>query len=234
MAEREAKSSVPQFLVDYSLSGSMPVRASTKEVASEQAFATLHDLIGQAELLGVTVRLANQVQLGHAEIAIDWVQAVPPNQEIVEASPTELFRIISLSRDDLVACGFDPSQVTDADMEKLASKMADQYVKQLFWLSLRFMAGELGIPNLPDKGTVSRNLEAVSTVEEATPQQEFFDIYASISREELEFAGFDTHQVTDEDMTRLARRMTDDYMEQLYSTSLRIMAEAVGIPKRPS
>jgi hypothetical protein len=152
MTEREPESSAPQFLVDYSISSSMPVRALTKDVASEQAFAILHDLIGQAELLGVTVRLANQTQLGHGEIAIDWVEAIPPGKEIAEASPTELFKIISLSRDDLVAGGFDVSQVSDADMEKLAGKMADQYVQQLFWLSLAITAGELGIPKRPDQG----------------------------------------------------------------------------------
>lgn len=81
-------------------------------------------------------------------------------------------------------------------------------------------------------GTVSKRIETIHTIEEVEPQQEFFDIYASISREELELAGFDARLVTDEEMARLARRMTDDYMKQLYFTSLRIVAEALGIPKR--
>lgn len=141
----------PQFLVDYSLSGSMLVWALNKDEASEQAFAILHDLIGQAELLGVTVRLANQVQLGHAEIEIDWVSAAPPGQEVAKALPPELFKITSVSRDDLIACGFDPGHVSDEEMEEMARKMEDQYVQQLFWLSLAITAGELGIPKRSDQ-----------------------------------------------------------------------------------
>ncbi len=139
-------SSQTQFLVDYSLSSSMPVHATAEAEASEQAFATLHDLIGQAELFGVPIRVANHVRLGHAEIAIDGVEVVPPGREVIQTPPPDLFEITAVSRDDLAASGFDASQVSDEAMETLARKMADDYVEQLFWLSLKLNAETLGFP----------------------------------------------------------------------------------------
>jgi len=137
------------FLVYYSLSGRLPVHAITKNDASEEAFAALHDLIGQADLLGVPARVANHVQLGHAEIEIDGVEAALPGQEVAQIPPPDLFEVISVSRDDLATCGFDDTQVSDEEMEQLARKMGDDYVEQLFWLSLKLIAETLGFPKKP-------------------------------------------------------------------------------------
>lgn len=56
------------------------------------------------------------------------------------------FEITSVTREDLEDIGFDTSQVSDATMSKLASKMADDYCDQLFWTSLEIIAESLNIP----------------------------------------------------------------------------------------
>ncbi len=55
------------------------------------------------------------------------------------------FKITSIHRDDLVQAGFDASQVDDTTMERLASKMADDYCEQLFWDQLPIIAEIMGI-----------------------------------------------------------------------------------------
>ena len=57
------------------------------------------------------------------------------------------FVITSVHRDDLEAAGFDSSKVTDEQMELLAKYMANDYLKHLFWASLKYIAEErLEIP----------------------------------------------------------------------------------------
>ena len=58
----------------------------------------------------------------------------------------EWFKITSVHRDDLIQAGFDGDAVDDATMERLASKMCDDYVEQLFWVHIEFFAEYLGIP----------------------------------------------------------------------------------------
>ena len=57
-------------------------------------------------------------------------------------------------------------------------------------------------------------------------------VITEVSREDLEEIGFDTSEVSDETMERLARKLGDDYCEQLFWTSLEIMAEYFEIPKK--
>ena len=61
----------------------------------------------------------------------------------------ESFPITSVSREDLEALGFDASDVSDDTMERLASKLADDYCEQLFWISLRVLAEDYF--NIPEK-----------------------------------------------------------------------------------
>ena len=56
------------------------------------------------------------------------------------------FEITSVSREDLESAGFDTSNVDDATMERLARKMADDYLEQLFWVHLDIHAEHIGIP----------------------------------------------------------------------------------------
>ena len=61
--------------------------------------------------------------------------------------------------------------------------------------------------------------------------KEFFKI-TSVSRDDLEALGYNTSRVSDKKMEYLAKRLADDYLEQLFWTSLDIMAEFLEIPKR--
>lgn len=54
----------------------------------------------------------------------------------------EFFKITSISRDDLASKGFDITNISDITMKRLASKMADDYFNQLFWISMEIIAEE--------------------------------------------------------------------------------------------
>ena len=58
----------------------------------------------------------------------------------------EYFPITSVARADLEGRGFDTRKVEDATMERLASKMADAYCENGFWIDLDIIAEYLGIP----------------------------------------------------------------------------------------
>lgn len=57
-------------------------------------------------------------------------------------------------------------------------------------------------------------------------------VITRIHRDDLEAAGFDTTNVSDETMEELARKMCNDYLEQLYWYSMETLAELMGIPKK--
>ena len=57
------------------------------------------------------------------------------------------FKITSVTREDLEMRGFDTTNITDAQMERLAQKMCDDYLEQMFWISLDSIAEDIiGIP----------------------------------------------------------------------------------------
>ena len=57
------------------------------------------------------------------------------------------FKITSVTREDLEYRGFDTTNITDAQMERLAQKMCDDYLEQMFWISLDIIAEDIiGIP----------------------------------------------------------------------------------------
>lgn len=53
-----------------------------------------------------------------------------------------------LHRDDLICAGYDGDSVDDTIMERLAEKMCNDYVEQLFWVHIGIIAESLGIPVL--------------------------------------------------------------------------------------
>ena len=57
----------------------------------------------------------------------------------------EFFPITSVCRDDLESIGFDTKNVDDGTMSELASKMADAYCDQDFWIDLEILAEDLEI-----------------------------------------------------------------------------------------
>ncbi len=54
----------------------------------------------------------------------------------------------------------------------------------------------------------------------------------SVHRDDLLNVGLDGPSATDEQMERIADKMSDDYCEQLFHISLEIIAEYVGVPKK--
>jgi len=58
----------------------------------------------------------------------------------------ESFQITSVCRDDLESREFDTSNVEDATMERLASKMADAYLVCCYWIALDTLAEDFEIP----------------------------------------------------------------------------------------
>ena len=53
------------------------------------------------------------------------------------------FKITSVTREDLEMRGFDTTNITDAQMEELARKMCDDYLEQMFWISLDIIAEDI-------------------------------------------------------------------------------------------
>jgi len=58
----------------------------------------------------------------------------------------EYFTITSVHRNDLEEIGYDTTNVDDATMRQLASKMADAYCEMCFWIDLEIIAASIGIP----------------------------------------------------------------------------------------
>jgi len=56
--------------------------------------------------------------------------------------------ITSLSVNDLKAQGFDVSNVTQKQLELIASEMADDYVENLFWDDINCYAKKFNIPKI--------------------------------------------------------------------------------------
>lgn len=54
----------------------------------------------------------------------------------------------------------------------------------------------------------------------------------SVAREDLEQLGFNTTKVNEATMRKLASKLADDYCEQLFWSSLRILAEGLNVPIR--
>jgi len=63
-------------------------------------------------------------------------------------TPNKSFEISALSEEDLQYLGFDTSGLDDSTMERIASKMGDNYCDQLYWDSLQVIAECMGIPKV--------------------------------------------------------------------------------------
>jgi hypothetical protein len=148
------ESSLTEYLVYYRLSGLLFMRAPDMGEASEQTFASLHTLVGKAGNEGISAEEAAKVRLDDTVVEIEAVEVVPHEASSIRehTSPRdkqpqpEAFDIASVSRANLEGLGFDISQITDEQMEKLARRMADDYLDNLFWTSLKIMAEYVGIP----------------------------------------------------------------------------------------
>lgn len=75
------------------------------------------------------------------------------------------------------------------------------------------------------------------TIEETTLlerlKEDFFPI-TSVSRDDLQAAGFDIRTISGAQMRRLAKKMADDYCEQLFWRSMEIIADYMEFPRHPT
>jgi len=94
--------------------------------------------------------LLDEMQDGRVTVSGDHYTAEITETNEEESTRKESFPITSVSREDLDAKGFDTSEVDDATMERLASKMADDYCEQLFWSSMEIIAEYMDIPKKVD------------------------------------------------------------------------------------
>lgn len=62
-------------------------------------------------------------------------------------------------------------------------------------------------------------------------KKEHFAI-TSVSREDLEARGYETENVDDETMERLASKMSDAYCDNGFWVDLETLADHLGIPKK--
>ena len=74
----------------------------------------------------------------------------PEEQALLQRLNDDFFHSTSVSREDLQAYGFDTRSVTDAQMCRLAQKMANDYCEQLFWSSMEIIAEGLEVPRYPE------------------------------------------------------------------------------------
>ena len=94
--------------------------------------------------------LLDDMQDGRVTVSGDHYIAEIAETNEEESTRKESFPITSVSRGDLEAKGFDTSEVDDATMERLASRMADDYCEQLFWSSMEIIAEYMDIPKKVD------------------------------------------------------------------------------------
>ena len=100
-------------------------------------------------IFGYDEQAGQAVEISLEDIAyshISFITEAIPVRKFTQSS----FSISRLSREDLEQKGFDTSDVDDKTMEKLASKLGDDYCEQLFWISLEIIAESMGIPRRED------------------------------------------------------------------------------------
>lgn len=73
--------------------------------------------------------------------------------------------------------------------------------------------------------------EGVAMLHEISERENGYFEITEIHRDDLADRGFDTDQITDEQMSRLADKMGDDYCEQLFWSSMEILADAMNFPR---
>jgi hypothetical protein len=61
------------------------------------------------------------------------------------ANTKEFFDVVSLSREDFNEVGYDGSNLTDAQMDKIASKVSDAMMEE-FWSNIRYWAETFNLP----------------------------------------------------------------------------------------
>ena len=95
----------------------------------------------------------------------------------------------------------------------------------------RHLFPEVTWENSPKRVALEEDYQSNHEKAENLLMSEGFFYITSVHRDDLEALGFDVSEVTDTQMKKLAKQMSDDYCNQLFHTSLEILAEELGIPK---
>ena len=110
-------------------------------------------LILYRDYLRDTVMEDNGFDLTAVEDYDDWArqeyeQGIRDGKIVEPLDTFKPFNITSVCLEDLGGIGFDISNVNDGTMAHLASKMADAYCDNGFWIDLPIIAEALDIPKL--------------------------------------------------------------------------------------
>lgn len=111
------------------------------------------------------------------------------------------------------------------DLEAICDETFEEYAKET--LDELNKAVDVIEKHVQEQGLASPRERAEKLLE----SDGFFYI-TSVHRDDLEERGFDVSGVTDVEMRRLARKMSDDYCNQLFHESMEILAECLGIPRK--
>jgi hypothetical protein len=123
-----------------------------------------------------------------------------------------------------VLCNFDYGPV---DMKIMAVRLKDDELQILGYDTDAGQYVNISLDNIA--------YGHISFISDNIPVRLFTDKSFSISRlsrEDLEQKGFDTSDVDDATMQRLAEKLGDDYCSQLFWDSLEIIAECMDIPRK--
>lgn len=91
---------------------------------------------------------ADDVFAGHLSFIIDYIPATDEVQSV--KTPTDDFTVCSVSREDLVALGFDAQNLEDCTMRKIANKLGNSYYDNEYYIDIPIVAEALNIPYLHD------------------------------------------------------------------------------------
>ena len=111
-----------------------------------------------------------------------------------------------------------------------------------YWIAeIRYEEGRILVCQHPDGESVEfgrfdlfekeRLICAATEAAKKEPLSESFPI-TSVSRADLDYKGYDTKKITDENMKALAKKMSDTYLEGSFWIDLDYLADHLGFPKK--
>lgn len=90
------------------------------------------------------------IEHGHLGYITDYIPETESVSDVSESERKDSFTVVSVSRDDLKAIGFNGDNLTDDQMQSLAWKMARGFDGDLYWSSLQYACEACDIPKIND------------------------------------------------------------------------------------
>ncbi len=94
------------------------------------------------------------IDYGQIGYIIDEIPETEEISDVSEGERTNDFTVISISRDDLKAIGFNGDNLTDDQMQSIAWKMARGFDGDTYWSSLQYACEACDIPKIDDNEEV--------------------------------------------------------------------------------